>query len=65
MGTHVNVGSQIMEQHPASALGSPWSVAGDVIDDRIGLRIGNDHVLVGHALIIAHVACQCQVSAVG
>jgi hypothetical protein len=42
--------SQLMVQHPASALGSPWSVAEDVVDDRGG-------VLVGHATIIAHVAC--------
>jgi hypothetical protein len=57
MGAHVDMVSQLMVQHPASALGSPGSVAGDVIDDRVGVRVGNDRVLVGHATIIAHVAC--------
>jgi len=50
MWAHGDMVSQLMVQHPASALGSPWSVAEDVIDDRGG-------VLVGHATIIAHVAC--------
>jgi hypothetical protein len=50
MRAHGDMVSQLMVQHPASALGSPGSVAEDVIDDRVG-------VLVGHATIIAHVAC--------
>jgi hypothetical protein len=50
MGARGDMVSQLMVQHPASALGSPGSVAEDVIDDRVG-------VLVGHATIIAHVAC--------
>src|SRR5690606_5353999 len=50
MGTHGDMVSQLMVQHPASALGSPWSVAEDVVDDRCG-------VLRGHATIIAHVVC--------
>jgi hypothetical protein len=48
MGARGDMVSQLMVQHPASALGSPGSVAEDVIDDRVGVR---------HAMIIAHIAC--------
>src|SRR5690606_6352927 len=50
MRARVDMSSQLMERHPASAVGPLMGVAGDVVDDRCG-------VLRGHATIIAHVAC--------
>src|SRR5690606_14902737 len=50
MRARVDMSTQLMERHPASAVGSLVVVAGDVVDDRCG-------VLCGHATIIAHVVC--------